>query len=1753
MEDIVRSIPTELTSGRGFDFEDLVGAWLASFMLSSSHIFPNRSALIENIRFQVGNDGWLLDDILVEFSEDLQSFNFALSVKSNKQFTAKKAPDDLIDVLWKQHLMGTDSPFKGEKDYLGIITSPLSGAAKNAVTSLLQKSEHLLEGELEKKVSNNQFSKDVISLYKSFECPTSLQNISNISTDSILKRFKAFQCDFYEQTSNSYTQAIANIKSSLAKPTAKNATNLFEKLCSLIKRYRVNGGTINYQILVTFISNDFSLKLHPEKKADFSKIDLYSCAAISRIKCTIGNKVSLIRAAELDKINQSLVTNQMIVVLGDSGSGKSSLVQRYTSSKRKNGLIWFDAALFEYKDAHEVLKKHLSLEHSWNELAKDIITTPRTIVVDGIDRLWKHEFIAVVDEFIKPLLVKNSSTKIVITCQSFHWQRIQNQLLKVGSAIGNSETVNISDINTDELAILKNQFPQFNKIISNNTVGKFLLRPKILDLFAKMPSNSLPDVNILQSEVDLINWYWNTEITQSEQGALKERFLLKLAKLQGEKLSNTVQVSSFDVPELIALELLEKSQICYRKEGKIYFEHDIYSDWFKQRVIVDELEKSDIFLGSCVDNPQWHRAISLFGTELVQNSTLFNKWEQLIDEAIKKESYLLADLLLESILFAARPKEVLNNHWQYLKGNDAISINRFFSRFLFTATTPNQQTLKLAKQFNVSELEASTINRIPIGLMWVGVLQFVIENQQDLINLAPKNTALICKSWIDNTSKGFPLRKELSDIALKIGWRALQSSQHHRYHERWAGDKHDDLKFFYDLVISCATENLPEVISLAKCASGVTEQTEPLPLDPPPEPITDSERLKLLEDMGSHTTIFDDEKIVVPPINDSANYKVDYEFQEYVLENKGFTTLIVQAPKDAACILLANIIREPGFTSRYSSYDLDKPYGLTKRSMNLFPPFYNKTPFLELLRVSSEQGIRVILRMTEIATDDWFKEKKARSERGEERLFDEGYPLSTVLEIDGSEKEFIGERRWMFGCRATTTPPQILICALMSLEKWLFDKLENDEKVEPIIEDLLKQSNSMSIVGICLLTAKKNNDLFKNVLFGLLKSPWIYAYDLHHSTGDEGYQMMGHGMRETEAQFNAAKEWHTLEHRKQKLEDIVFSLMLNDETFKKRVDDELIPELASWLNNANKNDQNYIFILRLRHQFELTNWNVFKNKEGNIQFNFNPPEELEKIQIRDAEYNSLRSLLLTVPHKCLALIDKNETINEKEIGALFEKLSNIDPDIFVIDDEYASSIRASCALASLIILKKDALPDVYKKHHKTCKEVILHHCFEPPKLGIQIPESCFSIEWDRFCARALPRMLVEEPESENIRIAIANLCMGLHYEALEFLMVSFSNYREQLNDDFYRLLNLVNLWAPLRLRIRIATNDNVWGEEHLTEEQLFEKAEQLVNRYVNKELPITLPNWKALNSAFEEFEQTNSVNKKLIKSNLVKVDDYVILYGYSWLTTLDKASTVKENECWFSIYQQLVLTLWGRLSKDLDSNKRRNGTPYKLDYWILEKVARVLISCSREQAVKLWKPILSLGCTKEYWVTHFLSNWFNQNHINKDNNHFVTIWKDMIVYVKQSPQWFDLLKSRVRNDSIWSALLGIDSIACQFIWKYDHYSIIADMKEHYLFYAEKILGMYNIDKFSYFLSTASGSAIAEDGTNWIFEYLSKVKIHGLRDSEQDTLVQLIQGQLSQDGSFDNLSSKIQESILGLLKILVEKQNIKAMELYKTLI
>ena len=99
----LRKATTRSTAGPGYQFEDLVAAWLMVKMLRGE-VIPGISVPGNKLQMQTSALGWEIDDLLVygEPSIDGEVARLAISCKSNVQVTAAGLPATFVSTAWKQ-------------------------------------------------------------------------------------------------------------------------------------------------------------------------------------------------------------------------------------------------------------------------------------------------------------------------------------------------------------------------------------------------------------------------------------------------------------------------------------------------------------------------------------------------------------------------------------------------------------------------------------------------------------------------------------------------------------------------------------------------------------------------------------------------------------------------------------------------------------------------------------------------------------------------------------------------------------------------------------------------------------------------------------------------------------------------------------------------------------------------------------------------------------------------------------------------------------------------------------------------------------------------------------------------------------------------------------------------------------------------------------------------------------------------------------------------------------------------------------------------------------------------------------------------------------------------------------------------------------------------------------------------------------------------------------------------------------------
>jgi hypothetical protein len=208
--------------------------------------------------------------------------------------------------------------------------------------------------------------------------------------------------------------------------------------------------------------------------------------------------------------------------------------------------------------------------------------------------------------------------------------------------------------------------------------------------------------------------------------------------------------------------------------------------------------------------------------------------------------------------------------------------------------------------------------------------------------------------------------------------------------------------------------------------------------------------------------------------------RVQSDFQAACLESGAFPALARVRPNAALEILLAVCIEEP----QHEEYSRSSwPEIGIEHWRGADPPLYCRGPFLQFLQQAPHQGLSFVLRLVNFATGRFSKGHGLTVRIGDEaRLW------------CGESNVFRWHHDWPVFSGST------IHCALMALERWLYEQIDRGENVEPWVSRILKESDSLAFAGLLFDVGKYHPALFAGVLKPLLQSSLLIDWDRQIST-----------------------------------------------------------------------------------------------------------------------------------------------------------------------------------------------------------------------------------------------------------------------------------------------------------------------------------------------------------------------------------------------------------------------------------------------------------------------------------------------------------------------------------------------------------------------------------------------------------------------------------------------------------------------------
>lgn len=325
--------PVKNTSGAGFTFEDYVGAYLAAALLSGHAVLDPELGPPIRVDFQVGADGWQLDDVLVHFATTASRVRWCVSVKSS-QYIGPTPPADFVRRAWAEVSGLSTSGFVASRDLLGIITVPLAHDVFTDLQELIRLSRDQSPSDLARRMTAHGYaSSSRVALWTGFVAPKELglDPTTTGSPGEVLGRLRCLEADFQFSPSSLEAQAIRMCADALIDPS--RADTLWRSLLVEVSTIRTAGGFLDEVKLLHRLPEHLVLRRDSAAhgRVVTRMLERSNARLLERWRAAgVSEETSVFLAADstIGQLSFPIPECGLVVLCGDFGSGKSVTSER---------------------------------------------------------------------------------------------------------------------------------------------------------------------------------------------------------------------------------------------------------------------------------------------------------------------------------------------------------------------------------------------------------------------------------------------------------------------------------------------------------------------------------------------------------------------------------------------------------------------------------------------------------------------------------------------------------------------------------------------------------------------------------------------------------------------------------------------------------------------------------------------------------------------------------------------------------------------------------------------------------------------------------------------------------------------------------------------------------------------------------------------------------------------------------------------------------------------------------------------------------------------------------------------------------------------------------------------------------------------------------------------------------------------------------------------------------------------------------
>lgn len=593
-----QSTSTELTGGKGFNYEDQIVAYYLAALLLEGHA-AGCAGVVTSVALQQAAVH-PMDDLVVEVRDVAGTRVLGLQIKRSLRLTSAASNTDFLQTMAAAAKTRRLSSFRVGRDAYGFVTEHVAVKSYRAINRLIDWARSDVSGA----DFANRFEDGGSAAAAERAMRLDLRPLTEAATvDAEIDFYQhlvALRIDGLGEDGLTRGAIITQLKGIVDSDERGLPELLFNRLCQIASDGAGEGRTWARLTLVQQLRGSVPLRCSPSYVDDLDLIRRYSGGGMEDILDEISG-CHVARSGLLEKISAQLQTFRLVNLTGLPGCGKSAALKQFAKAALANGTCLFLKSDRLFGNSWSAFSAALGLRHTAEEILAEIgsVGTP-VLFIDGIDRIPLDRRGVIID------LLRVIETDPALG----HWKVLatsRDQGLEPYRAwfphsfyhsqgIGDVLVQPFSDIEAEELAT---QVPALRSLLGHSSAVKEIARrPFFAAVLARDGASAKGAAP--QTEVDLIAAWWSRAgyDASADSAELRRRALIDLAEKGVAELGKSIRLRGLE-PNTVAQLAPLRADLIVRDHDDgagVSFTHDIFFEWAFYRLLID--------LG-----PDWHTAI----------------------------------------------------------------------------------------------------------------------------------------------------------------------------------------------------------------------------------------------------------------------------------------------------------------------------------------------------------------------------------------------------------------------------------------------------------------------------------------------------------------------------------------------------------------------------------------------------------------------------------------------------------------------------------------------------------------------------------------------------------------------------------------------------------------------------------------------------------------------------------------------------------------------------------------------------------------------------------------------------------------------------------------------------------------------------------------------------------------------------------------------------------------------------------------